>query len=218
MDKILRFNLIALLLILFLVKADGSVPVGYQEYIVFGREYQSKDFFDYTLDQESCGGTTNNEMVSVVTLTATVDNQKIYYDHWEDGYESDIMNPSQSSTEIYTLNKGDAFWLSSTVQTTVTLNGDTSETTSKVLNSGWNLISFSGSSAESIADVFDGNGQIISVWTYDDGWKAWSPSSYINSLIANTIGAENILSLIKPGKGYWINTQMATNLAIDLTS
>ena len=44
---------------------------------------------------------TSNQMRAVVTVVATADNQVFYYDHWEDGYEADIFNPTQSSTEIY---------------------------------------------------------------------------------------------------------------------
>ena len=38
---------------------------------------------------------------SVISITVTSDNSYIYYDHWEDGYETDISNPAQSSTEIW---------------------------------------------------------------------------------------------------------------------
>jgi uncharacterized repeat protein (TIGR01451 family) len=37
----------------------------------------------------------------VVSITATMDNTIIYYDQWEDGYESDISNPKQSTTQIW---------------------------------------------------------------------------------------------------------------------
>jgi len=40
-------------------------------------------------------------MASVITVVATTSDQVVYYDHWEDGYEPDIMNPVQESTEIY---------------------------------------------------------------------------------------------------------------------
>jgi hypothetical protein len=36
-----------------------------------------------------------------VTFSVASDNTVIYYDHWEDGYESDITNPIQSTTLIY---------------------------------------------------------------------------------------------------------------------
>lgn len=116
-----------------------------------------------------------------------------------------------------TLNKGDGFWINSAKKQTITLDGDVSSKTSKVLNAGWNLISFSGNNPQDISEVFKDNGQILTVWTYDNGWKAWSPSSYINNLIKNKLGSENVLSVIRPNVGYWVNTQMATNISIDLT-
>ncbi len=36
-----------------------------------------------------------------VTFSAASDNTVIYYDHWEDGYEEDITNPKQSTTQVY---------------------------------------------------------------------------------------------------------------------
>lgn len=36
-----------------------------------------------------------------VTFSAAADNTVIYYDHWEDGYEADITNPKQSTTQVF---------------------------------------------------------------------------------------------------------------------
>ena len=36
-----------------------------------------------------------------VTFSAATDNTVIYYDHWEDGYEKDITNPTQSTTLVF---------------------------------------------------------------------------------------------------------------------
>ena len=36
-----------------------------------------------------------------VTFAAANDNTVIYYDHWEDGYEANITNPTQSTTEVW---------------------------------------------------------------------------------------------------------------------
>ena len=36
-----------------------------------------------------------------VTFSAATDNTVIYYDHWEDGYERDITNPTQSTTLVF---------------------------------------------------------------------------------------------------------------------
>ena len=33
-----------------------------------------------------------------MSFSASADNTVIYYDHWEDGYESDITHPKQSTT------------------------------------------------------------------------------------------------------------------------
>ncbi len=43
-------------------------------------------------------GTTINTVVSIV---ANTDGTIIYYDHWEDGYEADLANPVQATTETW---------------------------------------------------------------------------------------------------------------------
>lgn len=45
-------------------------------------------------------GLTGN-IKTVISITVSTDNSIIYYDHWEDGYESDINNPTQSTTQIW---------------------------------------------------------------------------------------------------------------------
>jgi uncharacterized repeat protein (TIGR01451 family) len=40
-------------------------------------------------------------MNSLISVVSTGDGTIIYYDHWEDGYESDLANPVQASTEIW---------------------------------------------------------------------------------------------------------------------
>ncbi len=42
-----------------------------------------------------------NTMHSIVSIVATLDGTVIYYDHWEDGYEVDLLHPVQSTTEIW---------------------------------------------------------------------------------------------------------------------
>ncbi|HDD24230.1 MAG TPA: hypothetical protein ENF52_02205, partial [Chloroflexi bacterium] len=77
-----------------------ALPTGFQEYYVLGSEEQIWRMFDYIESQEG-GSTINADMCSVVTLVATADNQVIYYDHWEDGYEADLLDPAQTTTEVY---------------------------------------------------------------------------------------------------------------------
>ena len=38
---------------------------------------------------------------SVISITATFNGTVIYYDQWEDGYEDDITNPTQSTSQIW---------------------------------------------------------------------------------------------------------------------
>ena len=40
-------------------------------------------------------------MHSIVSIVATGNSTIIYYDHWEDGYELDLANPLQASTQIW---------------------------------------------------------------------------------------------------------------------
>ncbi|MFM2312704.1 MAG: hypothetical protein RLZZ04_1980 [Cyanobacteriota bacterium] len=40
-------------------------------------------------------------ITSIISLTASTNNTVIYYDHWEDGYEVDLNNPTQSTTQIW---------------------------------------------------------------------------------------------------------------------
>jgi hypothetical protein len=114
------------------------------------------------------------------------------------------------------LNAGDGFWVNSSEDKTITLNGEEG-LNSKVLSAGWNLVSFVGNGAVDIEKVFEGNGQIYIVWSWENGkWKAWSPNSYIRSLIQKNPNID-LLTTIEPSKGYWVNTQMASTIPIKLT-
>ena len=48
---------------------------------------------------------------SVISITGTFDGTTFYYDHWEDGYEDDIANPQQSTTQVFTINAGQVITL-----------------------------------------------------------------------------------------------------------
>ena len=51
--------------------------------------------------------TTENDTIhSVISITGTYNGTTVYYDHWEDGYEDDITNPQQSTTQVITINAG----------------------------------------------------------------------------------------------------------------
>ncbi|MEM8930060.1 MAG: SdrD B-like domain-containing protein, partial [Acidobacteriota bacterium] len=44
---------------------------------------------------------------TVISLSATADGTTVFYDHWEDGYEDDLENPVQPTTETFMLDAGD---------------------------------------------------------------------------------------------------------------
>jgi len=78
----------------------AAQPTGYQEYYVLGYEEHIWLAFDAIyegdIDVDRPG-----QICSTVSLVATADYQVVYYDHWEDGYEADLLNPVQSTTEAY---------------------------------------------------------------------------------------------------------------------
>ncbi|MEM7349846.1 MAG: hypothetical protein AAF657_03505, partial [Acidobacteriota bacterium] len=79
--------------------AAQAIPTGLQEYFVLGYEQHTWDMMAKVEAGEG-GGPLADGMNSLVTATASADNQIIYYDHWEDGLEADIFNPVQASTLI----------------------------------------------------------------------------------------------------------------------
>ncbi len=46
-------------------------------------------------------GKVSGNIQTVIAISATSNNTVVVYDHWEDGYEADINNPSQSTTQIW---------------------------------------------------------------------------------------------------------------------
>ncbi|MEO1258229.1 MAG: DNRLRE domain-containing protein [Bacteroidota bacterium] len=54
-----------------------------------------KGFTDYV------GYSISNDMRTIISLVNTEDGNLIYYDHWEDGYEADILNPTQPTTQVW---------------------------------------------------------------------------------------------------------------------
>ena len=82
----------------------AAVPTGIQSYFVIGHEQHVWDMFFRVVDAES-GVTLSDSMESVVAITASSDNQVVTYDHWEDGFETDITNPAQDTTQV--LGNGD---------------------------------------------------------------------------------------------------------------
>lgn len=119
---------------------------------------------------------------------------------------------------LSTISGGEGFWVKSGTAFNLNLSG-TEAASVKVLNNGWNLISFSGTGTKDVADIFASNSNIYTVWEFDkstNNWKAWSPSNAVKDAIS--AAGLTALSEVSSGKGYWVNTQMATTVGIDLTT
>ncbi|MEM1179709.1 MAG: SdrD B-like domain-containing protein [Acidobacteriota bacterium] len=67
------------------------------------------------------GGTTTapnpDTTRAVMSLTSTANGTTVFYDHWEDGYEVDLANPVQATTETFNLDAGDFLALENDVFT-----------------------------------------------------------------------------------------------------
>jgi hypothetical protein len=44
---------------------------------------------------------TDDMVHTIISVTGAVDGTIIYYDHWEDGFETDLATPAQATTEIW---------------------------------------------------------------------------------------------------------------------
>ncbi len=68
-----------------------TVPTGVQEYFVLGWEQHMWDMMDRVVDAEG-SGPLQSGMNSVVTATASATGQVLYYDHWEDGIDTGLVD------------------------------------------------------------------------------------------------------------------------------
>ena len=84
--------LVAFLIAHGLIRPALAQPTGYQEYYVLGYEEHIWNAFTQIYGEGISG-----DICSTVSLVATTDYQSIYYDHWEDGYEADLLNPPSMS-------------------------------------------------------------------------------------------------------------------------
>nr|MDJ0691114.1 hypothetical protein [Xenococcaceae cyanobacterium MO_188.B32] len=149
----------------------------------------------------SVGSTIN----SVISITATGDGSFIYYDHWEDGYESDISNPTQSTTEIW--GDGDL------------TNGIAPGTSNDLLNAG-DVISLENTvsvprNSNSSEIKFDGRDKIASSKAIAVTRSAWATSP--GSVLA---GAVEVYDTAKYGTSFEVpvGEDIASNSVFQYTS
>ncbi|MCL4836198.1 MAG: DUF11 domain-containing protein, partial [Caldilineaceae bacterium] len=100
--RISLHRIIPLLVLLWLVSLGANV-IGaanlptVQTFFIPLPEQQTRTALN-SIDNQSRVGTV---MESVISIVATSNGSVVYYDHWEDGYELDITNPTQSTTQIW---------------------------------------------------------------------------------------------------------------------
>ena len=78
------------------VSVEAATPTIVQTYIV---PLAEKDIQTALAKISSDTGTTIH---TVISFTVTQDATTIVYDNWEDGYETDLANPTQSTTRVWT--------------------------------------------------------------------------------------------------------------------
>ena len=57
--------------------------------------------FKTSLQAISTGTTVSNQIQTTLSIVVGTTNTIIVYDHWEDGYENDLNNPTQPSTQVW---------------------------------------------------------------------------------------------------------------------
>lgn len=111
-------------------RARADIAAGRQDYIIMGRESQVRDLMDEYLDSvgtNAPGADTNpnpdygdrNYLQSVISFTASANDELVAYDHWEDGLSSDPFNvsdPANATTVYFNMQRGQSVSLLSTNQ------------------------------------------------------------------------------------------------------
>ena len=78
---------------------------GYSDYYIPGPADQLWNIF-YDLSPTFWEPVNSSGLRSIISVTATLANTIVYYDHWENGYNFDSNNPTATADEIYNLSAG----------------------------------------------------------------------------------------------------------------
>ena len=79
-------------------------PVVQEFYVPFPEDQTLQHFQTIYPSGSACGRSSPDPVDPVYTFVSIqpfLDSTIVFYDHWEDGYESEISNPTQSTTEIW---------------------------------------------------------------------------------------------------------------------
>jgi uncharacterized repeat protein (TIGR01451 family) len=86
------------------VSVEASAP-----YAIAQTHYVPMAEADIKTSLYSISTAVTGNIQTVIAITATSNGTVVVYDHWEDGYETDINNPLQSTTKVWTYNGGKWF-------------------------------------------------------------------------------------------------------------
>ena len=108
-DRCFRFFMCLLFAVSFLFLAPS----------VYGADPSKVYFVPLPEEQIRVSGATieqsGNTIHTIVSISVVAGNTTIYYDHWEDGYEADLSNPVQGTTQTWTHDAGDILTLENDV-------------------------------------------------------------------------------------------------------
>lgn len=143
------------------------------------------------------GNTFTTVVTSTIAIAPTQSGTVIVYDHWEDGYEADIANPLQASTEIW--GDGDL------------TNGIAPGTIDDLIVSGQSIILQNNVDSALPSTDYDARDKIGSTKAISVTRAGWD-----NTVGENIGGAVNIIDSSNAGKNYIIpvGQQVATDLGL----
>ena len=102
-------------------------------------------------------------------------------------------------SDLASMEAGKGYWINMSEAGDISLSGSDA-TVSIELRQGWNLVGLNSTESltttSAISSISD---KVISVWSYDSGWKTYDPEYPDFS----------DLTSMEPGKGYWINITQA---------
>jgi uncharacterized repeat protein (TIGR01451 family) len=91
--------------------ASAGAPIAQTYYTPF----EAQEFIDILRSIHGTPTCCSGSVVSTVSITSGRDSNTIYYDHFEDGYETDPTTPAQASTVTINLNAGSVWTQDSTI-------------------------------------------------------------------------------------------------------
>ena len=109
--------------------------------------------------------------------------------------------------QITDISSGEGFWVNSDTEQNLTVQATLPANPFHILASGWNLIGRKNNETQLITDYISGNvDSIISIWKWDNNkanWAVYLPGGGTEEYA--TVKGFQIISMIDPGDGIWVN-------------